>query len=100
MLGAVLELRVVFVVIIIVGLIRRVIHVFTMGRQDTLGENVVISFMVARVHLSLILELLGQVFALNSLMVFEGRVLRRGMYLRVELSLLRVEEEVVIVVDH
>ena len=73
-----------------------------MDRQDTLGESVLISFMVVRVHLSLIIKLLGQVFVLSSLVVFEVRVLRliRGVHLQVELNLLWVEERVVVVVDH
>ena len=86
----------------IVGLARGVVYVIIVDSQDTLGRSVPIFFMVVRVRLSMILELLGPVFALSNLVAFGDRVHRliRGVHLRVELGLLREVEGVVTVVDH
>ena len=86
----------------IVGLARGVMYAFIMDSQDTLGRSVPIFIMVARALLSMILELLGPVFALSNLVAFGDRVHRliRGVHLRVELGLPRVVEGVVAVVDH
>ena len=86
----------------IVGLARGVVYVIIVDNQDTLRRSVPIFFMVVRIRLSMILELLGPVFTLSTLVVFGDRVHRliRGVHLRVELGLFRVVEGVVAVVDH
>lgn len=80
-------------------LVKELRHVFIMGRHDTLGERVLISFMVAQGLLSLIPKLLDQILALSILVVFKGRA-HRVVNLLVELSLLQLVGEVVDVVNH
>ena len=101
-LGAVFELLVLLVVCITVGLVRGVVYVIIVVRQYTLGKSVHIFFMVARVLLSMILDLLGSVFTLSILVAFGDRVhkLIRGVHLLVELSLFQLLREVVDVVNH
>lgn len=70
---------------------------FIVDSWDTLGESVRILFMVAWGLLGLVHELLDQVLALNSLVVFEGRVhkLVRVVHHLMELSLHQLVGKVV-----
>ena len=80
-----LELCTVFVVDIIVDLVRGMRCASTVSSQNTLGESVLILFIVVQGLLSLVHDLLDQVFTLSSLVV-EGRVNRvdRVVHLLVE----------------
>ena len=93
---------VVSVINFIVDLVRGARHVFFVDSWDTLGESVFVLFMVAQGLLSLVHELLDQVLALNSLVVFEGKVHRLAMtvHLLVEHNMHQLMVKVVDLIDH